>query len=303
MAEEVKGFANLMRYCNTLEDYNQKKADGKVTDDVLVIVLEDKVIKFKGYEFDLSGKGSGEGGSITIDDVLSATSTNPVTSKAIKEYVDLHPQYERINEIEAPEIDLGGTTVGGLKHSEERTLYVSYEGEELTEEQKAYNAETYNKISEGHTVTINYGGMFLTISGIFPSDKGDSIILSIIVGVPNAVMPVIFMLYADGTASIYEAGGEDTEISNQLYVPAPGATLSENLKENNKKVRNVRNISYITVVAPSGGVYGIEAQPISFDVGDVVFFFCYKEMYKATVDFTTGDVVAQVVGTLTSPTE
>lgn len=111
MAEEVKGFANLMRYCNTLEDYNQKKADGKVTDDVLVIVLEDKVIKFKGYEFDLSGKGSGEGGSITIDDVLSATSTNPVTSKAIKEYVDLHPQYERINEIEAPDINLGG---GGL---------------------------------------------------------------------------------------------------------------------------------------------------------------------------------------------
>lgn len=64
MAEEIKGFANLMRYCNTLEDYNQKKADGKVTDDVLVIVLEDKVIKFKGYTFILSGKGGGEGGSI-----------------------------------------------------------------------------------------------------------------------------------------------------------------------------------------------------------------------------------------------
>lgn len=64
MAEEVKGFANLMRYCNTLEDYNQKKADGKVTDDVLVIVLEDKVIKFKGYTFNLSGEGGGGGGSI-----------------------------------------------------------------------------------------------------------------------------------------------------------------------------------------------------------------------------------------------
>ena len=64
MAEEVKGFANLMRYCNTLADYNQKKADGKVTDDVLVIVLEDKVIKFKGYTFSLSGEGGGGGGSI-----------------------------------------------------------------------------------------------------------------------------------------------------------------------------------------------------------------------------------------------
>ena len=64
MAEEIKGFANLMRYCNTLEEYNQKKADGKVTDDVLVIVLEDKVIKFKGYTFSLSGEGGGGGGSI-----------------------------------------------------------------------------------------------------------------------------------------------------------------------------------------------------------------------------------------------
>lgn len=54
MTEEVKGFANLMRYCNTLEDYNQKKADGKVTDDVFVIVLEEKVAKFKGQTFDWS---------------------------------------------------------------------------------------------------------------------------------------------------------------------------------------------------------------------------------------------------------
>ena len=194
----------------------------------------------------------------------------------------------------------GGTSGGnsGLKYSEERTLYVSYEGEELTEEQKAYNAETYNKISEGHTVTINYEGMFLTIPGIFPSDKGESIMLSTIVAVPNAVIPVTFMLYADGTVSMYEAGGEDIEISNQLYVPAPGATLSENAKENNKKVRNVRNISYITVVAPSGGVYGIEAKPIGLDVGDKVFFFCYAEMYKATVDFTTGEVETEIYGTL-----
>ena len=34
------------------------------SDDVLVIVLEDKVIKFKGYTFSLSGEGGGGGGSI-----------------------------------------------------------------------------------------------------------------------------------------------------------------------------------------------------------------------------------------------
>ena len=44
-----------MRYCNTLAEYEQAKADGKVTDDVLVIVLEEKVAKFKGKTFDWSG--------------------------------------------------------------------------------------------------------------------------------------------------------------------------------------------------------------------------------------------------------
>ena len=195
----------------------------------------------------------------------------------------------------------GGTSGGnsGLKYSEERTLYMSLEGEELTEEQKAYNVETYNKINEGLAVTINYTGMFLTISGVFPSDEGYNIILSTIVAIPNAVMPVLFMLHADGTVSMYEAGGEGgMEISEELYVPAPGATLSENAKENNKKVFYVRNVSKITVVAPSGGVYGIEAKPIATDVGDVVFFFCYKDMYKAKVNFETGEVETEIYGTL-----
>ena len=239
----------------------------------------------------------GSGGSFTIDDVLSATSTNPVTSKAIKEYVDLHPQYDRINKIEAPEIDLGGTIVGGLKYSEERTLYVSYEGEELTEEQKAYNLETYNKMLGEHSITINYMGILLTMAGISPDE---SIYLSTVLVTPSIMLPLIFILNNDGTARFYE---EYTEISNQLYVPAPGATLSEDAKENNKKVLHVHNVLNITVIAPGGGQYGIDAKPIGFDAGDVVLFFRYGEMYKARVDFTTGDVETEIVGTLTAPTE
>lgn len=49
---------------------------------------------------------------------------------------------------------------GGLKFSEERTLYGINE-EVLTDEQKAYNAETYKKISNGEAVTINMGGYIL----------------------------------------------------------------------------------------------------------------------------------------------
>lgn len=47
-----------MRYCDTLAEYEKAKADGIVTDDVLVIVLEEKVAKFKGKTFDWSEGGA-----------------------------------------------------------------------------------------------------------------------------------------------------------------------------------------------------------------------------------------------------
>lgn len=43
-----------MRYCNTVAEFEQAKSEGKVTDDVFVIVLDDKVAKFKGQTFDWS---------------------------------------------------------------------------------------------------------------------------------------------------------------------------------------------------------------------------------------------------------
>lgn len=44
-----------MRYCDTLAEYEAAKANGTVTDDTLVIVLEDKQLRFKGHTFDCSG--------------------------------------------------------------------------------------------------------------------------------------------------------------------------------------------------------------------------------------------------------
>lgn len=43
-----------MRYCNTVAEFEQAKSEGKVTDDVFVIVLDDKVAKFKGQTFEWS---------------------------------------------------------------------------------------------------------------------------------------------------------------------------------------------------------------------------------------------------------
>jgi ribosomal 50S subunit-recycling heat shock protein len=48
----------------------------------------------------------GGSGDIAIDDVISDTSTNPVANKVVKEYVDLHSKYERVDDIVAPDLDL-----------------------------------------------------------------------------------------------------------------------------------------------------------------------------------------------------
>lgn len=71
-------------------------------------------------------------------------------------------------DIELFEMPLGG----GLKFSEERTLYGINE-EVLTDEQKAYNAETYNKIMNSEAVTINIGGMFPLYSTAYPADGSE----------------------------------------------------------------------------------------------------------------------------------
>lgn len=54
----MTGFNKLMRYCDTLAEYEQAKADDIVTDDVFVIVLKEKVAKFKGETFDWNGGGT-----------------------------------------------------------------------------------------------------------------------------------------------------------------------------------------------------------------------------------------------------
>lgn len=68
--------------------------------------------------------------------------------------MDLHPQYERVNEIEAPEINLGGgeTTAAGIQALEVR---YNLDDSELSDEDKAANAATYAKLIE-NTNSIPY---------------------------------------------------------------------------------------------------------------------------------------------------
>lgn len=43
-----------MRFCNTLQDYESAKNKGTITDDLFVVILQEKVAKFKGQTFDWS---------------------------------------------------------------------------------------------------------------------------------------------------------------------------------------------------------------------------------------------------------
>lgn len=48
------GFNKVMRFCNTLQDYESAKNQGTITDDLFVVILQDKLAKFKGQTFDWS---------------------------------------------------------------------------------------------------------------------------------------------------------------------------------------------------------------------------------------------------------
>ena len=48
-------FRKLMRYAQNLAEYEQGIAEGIIDENVFVIVLEEKVAKFRGQTFDWSG--------------------------------------------------------------------------------------------------------------------------------------------------------------------------------------------------------------------------------------------------------
>lgn len=50
----MTGFNKVMRFCNTLQDYESAKNKGTITDDLFVVILQDKLAKFKGQTFDWS---------------------------------------------------------------------------------------------------------------------------------------------------------------------------------------------------------------------------------------------------------
>lgn len=113
----MTGFNKVMRFCNTLQDYESAKNRGTITDDLFVVILQDKLAKFQGQTFDwsenadltaLATKGELEALAEEIasnervwaealndlndrinnigtgvDDTLSISSTNPIQNRVV----------------------------------------------------------------------------------------------------------------------------------------------------------------------------------------------------------------------------
>lgn len=98
------------------------------------------------------------GGSGSVDSEMSDTSENVVQNKVIKEYVDLHPQYEVIEETEVPDLPQGSVDLTGYA-TEEWVEKKGYATEEWVNNQNladkayvgsqinAYSANTYALIT------------------------------------------------------------------------------------------------------------------------------------------------------------
>lgn len=134
----------------------------KVSGNVVAWTFEGKDQKHTGrYSLELV-VNEGESGMMSVDkiDFVRLTPVTPCCEgeddeNVVTEHVELTSSVEF-----APTIISGG---GGLKYSEERTIYGIEE--DLTDEQRAYNVETYNKLMAGEAITANVGGIILTYVG------------------------------------------------------------------------------------------------------------------------------------------
>ena len=103
--------------------------------------------------------GGGGGSTIVVDTEMSDTSINPVQNKVVKKYIDDEVVY-----LEGYAESVANDAEGYAKKYTDgkvRELYYADEGmgEALTEEQKAYNAETYRMFAEGLTPIIVFDGI------------------------------------------------------------------------------------------------------------------------------------------------
>jgi hypothetical protein len=131
------------------------------------------------------------GHPVMLDTEMSDESENVVQNKVIKKYVDDLEANIKENPSEFVPLKTingksvygegnivieGGNGGTGLKYSEERTVYLTKtnivvdETLEITEEEREYNIETFNKMWDDHRVFITWSGMYFNP---IQASKGD----------------------------------------------------------------------------------------------------------------------------------
>lgn len=217
-----------MRYCDTIAEYEAAKANGTVTDDTLVIVLEDKQLRFKGHTFDCSGadlsalatkdeltnlidelikdeeviaaafldlkakieeKPSVE---IEVDAELSSDSENPIQNKAVANAL--------ANKADASALNNKVDKVSGKQLSTEdftTALKTKLEGLNAFDPTDINNAITglqnqLNTLVSGDASTAieSFNEITAFLNGIEDSESLDSIIASIETQIANAVAAI-----------------------------------------------------------------------------------------------------------------
>lgn len=202
-----------------------------------------------------------------IDNVVSDESSNPIANKAIKAYVD-----EKVGQ------------GGGLKYSEERTLY-GVEEEVLTDEQKAYNAETYSKMWSGEAVTINVGGIFLT--PFFSTIEDEYVRFEVSWDLDGIKVQVIIKLRSDGSVEVsYNSGADDSLVIEYGNAESAKAVFADPMFFY-KRIVLLFALSLVDL--------NVKSLPITTDgKTDCVLGYQFDGTeYLLTYDVNTGEIIAE----------
>jgi hypothetical protein len=98
MADIQAMFSKLLRYANNLSEYERAMQEGIIDENTFVIVLDEKVAKFKGETFDWSGSGVIDTSTLATKEELENLTAEVIRNEKVQAsaLVDLDA---RINEI------------------------------------------------------------------------------------------------------------------------------------------------------------------------------------------------------------
>jgi hypothetical protein len=181
--------------------------------------------------------------------------------------------------------DLLQSVGGGLKYSEERTLYGVYE-EVLTDEQKAYNAETYSMMWRGDAVTINVGGFFLT--PFFDTTEGEYVMFEVVFLDINGIKShYIIKLSSDGSVEVSHTYGEDGSLVITYGDPESAKAVFADPTFFYKRIVLLYDIALVDL--------HIKSLPITTDGKTICMLGFTSEGYEVimTYDVDTGEIIEE----------